>query len=118
MTLSEPSGRNNWREHANCIGYDHLFFIEQGGKYPPQAKQLCDECPVTLACLNYAIRTRQPTGIWGGKTPTQRKRQREANSRTIPHGTVNAYTNYGCRCNECRQAENEYQRKRYAKRTA
>jgi hypothetical protein len=29
--------------------------------------------------------------------------------RPIPHGTVNGYNNYGCRCDECRTAAVAYQ---------
>lgn len=29
----------------------------------------------------------------------------------VPHGTANGYTNYGCRCDECRVAHNEYYKK-------
>lgn len=35
----------------------------------------------------------------------------------IPHGTVNGYMNYSCRCADCRDAWNEYQKlKQYRKK--
>lgn len=30
----------------------------------------------------------------------------------IPHGTLNGYQNYGCRCQRCKQARRDYDRKR------
>ena len=32
------------------------------------AKDVCATCPVQLACLEYAIRTRPNTGVWAGLT--------------------------------------------------
>jgi hypothetical protein len=34
----------------------------------------------------------------------------------IPHGTYSGYTNHGCRCDECRQANSAYMRE-YRERT-
>lgn len=31
------------------------------------------------------------------------------------HGTANGYSNYNCRCDDCRKAHSEYMRKRYTK---
>lgn len=33
-------------------------------------------------------------------------------TRTVPHGTVNGYNNYRCRCDECRHAGSVYQEAR------
>ena len=30
------------------------------------ARKLCASCPVRLACLAYALKTRPDTGVWGG----------------------------------------------------
>ena len=37
------------------------------------AKLICAECPVINECLDYAIRTNQDSGIWGGTTEDERK---------------------------------------------
>lgn len=39
-----------------------------------EASQLCDDCPVQYECLDYAITNSMYFGMWGGKTPTQRRR--------------------------------------------
>ena len=36
------------------------------------AKQVCASCPVTQACLSWALRTREPYGVWGGKSTEER----------------------------------------------
>lgn len=33
---------------------------------------ICRQCPVRLNCLDHAISTNEPDGIWGGLTPTSR----------------------------------------------
>jgi hypothetical protein len=37
------------------------------------AKQICRTCPVSTACLDYALRTGQYTGVWGGLTDKERR---------------------------------------------
>jgi WhiB family redox-sensing transcriptional regulator len=38
-----------------------------------RAKDICSECRVRLDCLDYAIRIREPHGIWGGLNEMERK---------------------------------------------
>lgn len=38
------------------------------------AKAICARCPVVTECLDHALLTRQPDGVWGGLTPSERKR--------------------------------------------
>ncbi|SDP46338.1 Transcription factor WhiB [Klenkia soli] len=53
---------------------DTWWFPERGGSSEPQtaAIHLCAACPVTTACLDYALAADERFGIWGGTTPTQR----------------------------------------------
>lgn len=36
------------------------------------AKNICSECPVKAACLEYAVTANEPYGIFGGTTPAER----------------------------------------------
>ncbi|MGA0803208.1 MAG: WhiB family transcriptional regulator, partial [Ilumatobacteraceae bacterium] len=38
-----------------------------------RAKQVCDECPVKIECLDFAIETNQDSGIWGGTSEEERR---------------------------------------------
>ena len=38
-----------------------------------QAKAICATCPVREACLEYALRIREPHGIWGGMSEAERR---------------------------------------------
>jgi hypothetical protein len=35
------------------------------------AREVCAPCPVRLACLAYALRTRPTAGVWAGLTPDE-----------------------------------------------
>jgi WhiB family redox-sensing transcriptional regulator len=39
-----------------------------------QAKSVCTRCPVCAQCLDFALATRQPHGIWGGTSEDERQR--------------------------------------------
>tara|TARA_R100001460_G_scaffold2077_6_gene7091 strand:- start:62 stop:367 length:306 start_codon:yes stop_codon:yes gene_type:complete len=38
------------------------------------AYRLCQDCPVILECLNYAVEANEKYGIWGGLTTAQRQK--------------------------------------------
>jgi WhiB family redox-sensing transcriptional regulator len=37
------------------------------------AKQICAQCGVRGDCLDFAVRVREPHGIWGGLTEVERR---------------------------------------------
>lgn len=71
-------------EGQRCgAGDTEIFFPES--EYGPQAqaaKAICRECPARLECLNWAVETAQPYGIWGGATNEERRRMRRNRTRT------------------------------------
>ena len=63
-----PARREEWQEQAECRGVDpDLFFPERGSRVT-DAVATCARCPVRAECLDYALRTHQDQGIWGGVT--------------------------------------------------
>jgi WhiB family transcriptional regulator, redox-sensing transcriptional regulator len=70
-----------WQAKAACRG------PQAGAFFPPshaerkeekisresRAKAICSECHVQASCLDYAIRIREPHGIWGGMNEMERK---------------------------------------------
>jgi WhiB family redox-sensing transcriptional regulator len=65
-----------WMARANCKGVDaELFFVGRGTSTWP-AKQVCLGCVVRGECLQYALDTREPFGVWGGMSEKQRRRLR------------------------------------------
>ena len=55
-----------------------LFFPEDYDDFRAvhSAKQVCSECPLTTACLNYALSNPELEGVWGATTPRERKNMR------------------------------------------
>jgi WhiB family transcriptional regulator, redox-sensing transcriptional regulator len=70
-----------WRAAGACLTADpDLFFpISTGGvgvKQVARAQQICAGCQVRQECLDFAMRSGEMHGIWGGTTPEERIRQR------------------------------------------
>ncbi len=67
-----------WRDQAACAGSDLELFFPAGEdeESAAPAKAICAICPVREDCLNYAISTNQPEGVWGGMTGPERRRLR------------------------------------------
>ncbi len=70
-----------WQEHGACRQVDTtLFFHPQNERGLSRvrrdraAKSVCSRCEVRLECADYAIRAREPYGVWGGLTEDERER--------------------------------------------
>lgn len=73
---------DEWLLRAACRGDDAAVF------YPPPhferkevrlarerlAQSICRQCAVASECLGYALRTREPHGVWGGLNEFERRR--------------------------------------------
>ena len=69
----------SWLAHAACQGRTSLFFPpyaerpQARRRREERAKAICATCPVRKPCLEYALRIREPHGIWGGLNELERK---------------------------------------------
>ncbi len=74
--------REPWRAQAACQGAGpDLFFPPDAGEAaahatwsPAPAQAVCATCPVRTDCLDWAVATRQPDGVWGGLDPSEVRR--------------------------------------------
>lgn len=81
-----------WQAQGSCRTVDPtLFFHPQNERglsrlrRDRQAKAVCAPCPVRLECADYAIRAREPYGVWGGLTEEDREHiYRKLDSRNYP----------------------------------
>jgi len=69
----------DWQLDAACRGGDtEQFFHPENERGPRRAareaaaKAICAQCPVIRECASYALRTREPYGIWGGLGESER----------------------------------------------
>lgn len=78
-----PAGRlpefepTPWADQAACVGQPTAVFFprDTGPQAYDQALAVCARCPVRAECLDYALRTRQVDGMWGGVLPGERYRR-------------------------------------------
>lgn len=72
---------SDWQLRALCRGHHaHLFFPpntferkDERERREVRAKAICGVCPVVSECSEYALAIREPYGIWGGLTETERR---------------------------------------------
>lgn len=82
----------HWQELGQCRTADPLLFFhpqnERGSsriRRDQSAKRVCASCPVRLECADYAIRAREPYGVWGGLSEEDREQIfRTMNVREFP----------------------------------
>jgi WhiB family transcriptional regulator, redox-sensing transcriptional regulator len=70
----------NWLHDAACRGMELSIFYrpdnERGAsarRHDLRAKAICADCPVRRSCLEWALATPEPYGVWGGMTPDERR---------------------------------------------
>jgi WhiB family redox-sensing transcriptional regulator len=68
--LSELS----WRHRGACRGLDPEIFYPLTDEEVGEAKDVCSQCHVRVACLEFAIGHREKEGVWGGATERERRR--------------------------------------------
>ena len=72
---------DSWQLRGLCRGtHSHLFFPpstferkDERERRELRARTICRVCPVMSECLEYAMRIREPYGIWGGFTESERR---------------------------------------------
>jgi len=77
---------NEWRAASACLNTDpDVFFPVAVGsaasKQVARAMRICAGCTVRQQCLDFAMRSGEKDGIWGGTTPEERIRDRRARNR-------------------------------------
>jgi WhiB family redox-sensing transcriptional regulator len=65
-----------WQSAAACRGLEPQIFhpLTDEDEDAAPAKGICNECPVRVPCLEYALGRREKDGIWGGATERERRR--------------------------------------------
>lgn len=63
-----------WRQRGACNGLDPEVFFPESEEAAEEAKAICAECPVRIACLEHALASHERDGVWGGATEKERRR--------------------------------------------
>ena len=70
-----------WQQQGLCRATDSsVFFAPMTFEHKPEreareakAKLICAACPVRGQCLDWALAVREPYGVWGGCSESERK---------------------------------------------
>ena len=57
-----------WTQEALCAQADPDAWFPEKGDPAMEVRRICRRCPVIDECAEYAVRTRQEHGIWGGES--------------------------------------------------
>jgi WhiB family redox-sensing transcriptional regulator len=70
----------DWHADGACRGMDANLWFPRAGesiRLIRLAQSICSACPVQPECLDYAVSSIEPFGIWGGLTERQRRQLRK-----------------------------------------
>jgi WhiB family transcriptional regulator, redox-sensing transcriptional regulator len=81
MPLLDAGLDTGWQQQGLCRDTDTtVFFPPAHFEHKPEregreakAKAICRGCPVRIECLDWALTTREPFGVWGGRSESERK---------------------------------------------
>lgn len=77
LPMIPPSA--DFMKQGACRGSKVNFFPPNGHNLLTRpALELCNSCPVQMACLDYALANNIDHGIWGGTSERARRRIRKA----------------------------------------
>lgn len=68
-----------WMAQSKCREYPPDVFFPRNGVGVLTTQKICEDCPVAVDCLEYALDNHVDHGVWGGKS--ERERRRIARSR-------------------------------------
>jgi len=73
-----------WQREAACrgLGLDEsrTMFFPARGESVEHARAICDGCPVSTECLDFALEN-HCIGVWGGTTERQRRQLRRGRNK-------------------------------------
>lgn len=80
-----------WQLLGACRGEStELFFHPEGERGPARsgreaaAKAICARCPVIRQCAAHALSAREPYGVWGGMSESEREEIIGRRERRVP----------------------------------
>ncbi|MCA1834526.1 MAG: WhiB family transcriptional regulator [Actinomycetota bacterium] len=79
--MIREDGTPAWQFRGACRGEDPALFFapshiehkEERERREGKAKEICGRCPVRGDCLDYALKIREPYGVWGGLNEVERR---------------------------------------------
>mgnify|MGYP001250654885 FL=1 len=66
----------DWSNRAMCKNLETEVFFPSRGEAVTPIKIICKSCPVVKPCLEYAMKSGEKFGIWGGTSERDRRKMR------------------------------------------
>lgn len=95
-----PAQSTGWQDRAQCRDTRVDFHTETVSGIE-RAKWVCADCPVTQACLEYALARGEREGVWGGLDADERARLQRRQVRARRRATETT-TGVVVECRRCR----------------
>lgn len=76
----------DWMASGNCRDESPSLFFPSDGVGVEVARRVCEDCPVRVECLEYALASGIDHGVWGGAS--ERERRRIARRRRLERAAV------------------------------
>jgi WhiB family redox-sensing transcriptional regulator len=67
-------GTEEWMSRGRCRDLSPTIFFPSDGIGVQEAQRICADCPVSDACLAYALDNHIDHGVWGGASERERRR--------------------------------------------
>lgn len=71
--IAKPAREMTWQDRGLCNETDPELFYPEIGSTGIEAKKVCVRCPVQKKCIDWAMETEEPWGVWGGYTAHERQ---------------------------------------------
>jgi WhiB family redox-sensing transcriptional regulator len=88
-----------WSDRAKCKGLDTKVFFPKRGEAVTPIKTICSVCPVVQPCLEYALKSGEKFGVWGGTSERERRRIRGLRGRQEIQGIKLSLSRLMSMCN-------------------
>ena len=62
-----------WQLQGNCLDANPDIFFPDRSEGTRSAKLVCRSCVVRQECLDFALANGEDSGIWGGRSPLERR---------------------------------------------
>lgn len=73
LALTQVDRPPHWTDDAACRDADPGWFFAVDAALQQRALEVCEGCPVLVACREHAMTVRQVHGVWGGTTEKERR---------------------------------------------
>ena len=74
ITIHDPESVTSWMSDGKCRIHPPSVFFPSDGAGVERAQAICNRCPVSERCLQYALELRIEHGVWGGASERERRR--------------------------------------------